>query len=69
VTLKALDLATELEEREATLTIHGGGAEWVVWLYAADDPGAAFFQASGDDLGQVLTQVFNDWDGEGSDAP
>ena len=37
------ELEKRLAERSATMTIAHSQDSWVVWLYAGDDPVAAFF--------------------------
>lgn len=56
------ELAKRLEEHEATMTIAVAHQEWCVWLYAGDDPSAAFFVAVDKDLEKAIRDAFKRWD-------
>jgi hypothetical protein len=62
---KIVDLSCELDERGASISIHNSRDEWVVWLYAPDDPGAAFFRTRSDDLRRAIELAFSAWDAAG----
>jgi len=58
------ELSTELQERSLTMQIHGAGERipnWVVLVYAADDP-SCFFSAENDDLCEAVIAAIAAWD-------
>lgn len=59
-----LDLSAELSERDLSITIWSASPEqWVVWIFAKDDPDLGIFHGSGDDLAAAILEALNEWDG------
>lgn len=56
------ELARRLEERDGTITIARAHQEWCVWLYAGDDPAAAFFVEVDPNLETAVRDAFKKWD-------
>jgi hypothetical protein len=54
-------LQSTFEIYGASLQMHYTTSGWTVWLYAPDDPEAAFFQATAPSLRVAVQKVIAQW--------